>query len=314
MRALLVHWKNSNQFLTLVWLKWLRLRGWWNVRRHDDRDAIIGLYLARSGREPDLDNPSRFSEKMQWLKLHHRDPLQTRLADKYAVRKWLSDRGYGHLLNDLLAVVDDAADVDFDVLPDRFVLKAAHASGWNLICRDKSRLNRASVRRLVSEWLRQGIFWNGREWPYRDMPRRVVIEAYLEDSSGGLRDYKFYCFGGEPAFVQANAGRGTSEHAQNFYSLDWSLLPFGKDIAPRPEIVIAAPRSLRQMIDIARDLAKGFPYVRVDLYDVDGRIVFGEMTFFPASGMPDFVPDDADFACGEMLLLPDESFAPRTFP
>jgi hypothetical protein len=274
------------------------------MRTSSDREAITDMYVIRSGRRPDIDSPLRFSEKLQWLKLYHRDPLQTRVADKYAVRQWLKERGYGHLLNDLLAVVDNVADVDFDALPSQFVIKAAHASGWNLICRDKSRLSRAPTLRLVAEWLRQGIFWNGREWPYRDMPRRVVIEAYLEDSSGSLRDYKFYCFGGQPQFIQANVGRGTSKHAQNFYSLDWSLLPFGKDIAPRPEVVIPPPLCLQQMIAIARDLASGFPYVRVDLYEVDRRVIFGEMTFFPASGMPDFIPDDADFICGDFLFLP----------
>lgn len=300
----LVRWKNSNSTLFLIWLEGLRLRGAWSLWRHDDRAAIIKLYRDYSGRVPDLDNPVRFSEKMQWLKLHHRDPLQTILADKCAVRTYLQERGYEALLCRQISSVSRVEDIDFDALPDRFVIKAAHGSGWNLICRDKAQLNRGYMHRLLASWLRQGIFWNGREWPYRDIPRRLVIDEYLEDSSGGLRDYKIHCFNGEPRFVQANSGRLSREHVQNFYSLDWQVLPFGKDVEPIPEISIPRPGSLERMIEIARDLASGHPYIRVDFYDVDDRLVFGELTFYPASGLPDFIPDEQDFVCGEMLSLP----------
>jgi hypothetical protein len=304
LRKRMVRWKNASPTMYLAWLEWLRLRGACSLRRYSDRDAIIALYRDYSGREPDLENPVRFSEKLQWLKLNHHDPRQTLLADKHAVRACLTAQGHGALLSRQLACVTDASTLDFDALPERFVIKAAHASGWNLICADKSRLDRRHARRMMAAWLRQSIFWNGREWPYRDMPRRLVVEEYLEDASGGLRDYKFYCFDGEPRFIQANSGRQSVEHAQNFYSLDWRILPFGKDLAPRPDIAIPRPRALDRMIAVARDLSAGHPYVRVDLYDLGGRVVFGELTFYPASGLPDFIPDEQDFVCGEMLVLP----------
>jgi hypothetical protein len=296
--------RGAHPILQLIWLESLRVRSAWNLWRYDDLAAITKLYKDYSGRKPNLDRPIRFSEKLQWLKLNHRLPVQSILADKYAVRAWLKDRGYEELLAHQFACISDIADLDFDTLPDRFVLKAAHASGWNLICSDKGKLNRRHTRRIVSSWLTQSIFWNGREWPYRNMPRRVVIEEYLEDASGGLRDYKFYCFNGEPRFLQANSGRHAVEHAQNFYSLDWQLLPFGKDLRPRPDIEIPRPVGFETMVRIARDLSAGHPFLRVDLYNVDGRLVFGELTFFPASGLPDFIPDDQDFACGELLILP----------
>lgn len=305
LRRRLVNWKNNNPIGMLLWLESLRLRAAWNLTRYSDLEAIIKLYRDYSGRVPDLDNPVRFSEKMQWLKLNNRDPLQTILADKHAVRAHLTEMGYGDLLCRQLACSDDAQTIDFDALPDRFVAKAAHGSGWNLICSDKTQLDRKHARRLMAAWLRQSIFWNGREWPYRDMPRRVVIEEYLSDESGGLRDYKFYCFNGEPRFVQANSGRSSQAHAQNFYSLDWQILPFGKDLAPRPDVFIPRPSALERMVDIARDLSAAHPFIRVDLYDLNGRIVFGELTFYPASGLPDFTPDKQDFMCGEMLVLPE---------
>jgi len=309
LKRALVQWKNASPFGQLLWLESLRLRGMWNLARYADRAAIIKLYRDYCGREPDLESPVRFSEKLQWLKLNNRDPIQTILADKHAVRAYLTERGYGDLLCRQLGCVEDAGAVDFDALPDRFVIKAAHASGWNLICADKASLDRKHARKLMAAWLRQGIYWNGREWPYRDMPHRLVIEEYLSDASGGLRDYKFYCFNGEPRFVQANSGRLAREHAQNFYSLDWQILPFGKDLKPRPDIDIPPPPALDRMIEIARDLSSGHPYIRVDLYNLDDRIVFGELTFYPASGLPDFIPDEQDFVCGEMLKLPN----PRGF-
>lgn len=272
--------------------------------RYDDRAAIIKLYRDYSGRAPALAAPKRFSEKLQWLKLHNRDPQQTILADKHSVRAYLEERGHGDLLCKQLACVDSVGALDFSALPDRFVIKASHASGWNLICKDKARFDQLQARRQMAAWLRMGIYWNGREWPYRNMPRRIVVEEFLEDSSGELRDYKFYCFNGTPRFIQVNSGRASADHAQNFFDLDWQLLPFGKDLAPRPDIDIPRPAALQSMIEISRELAQGHAFVRVDLYDVSGRVVFGELTFYPASGLPDFIPDDQDFVCGDMLELP----------
>lgn len=304
LKRAIVRWKNRSKFGHLLWLESLRLRGGWNRYRYDDRAAIIKLYRDYSGFVPNIDAPVRFSEKLQWLKLNNREPLQTVLADKHAVREYITDRGYGHILCKQLYCISDARDIDFDMLPDRFVIKAAHSSGWNLICSNKADLDQKHTRRLIASWLKQGIFWSGREWPYRDMPRRVVIEEYLEDSSGRLRDYKFYCFNGEPQFVQANSGRQSGDHAQNFYDLDWRLLPFGKDLKPRHDIEISRPVALGSMIDVARELAREHVYVRVDLYDLEGQVIFGELTFYPASGLPDFIPDNQDFICGSMLALP----------
>lgn len=315
LKASLVRLKNNSLFASALWIEYLRLRGLVNLALYDDVSAIRKLYHDYSDRYPDLESPRRFSEKLQWIKLNERNPLMTVCADKFAVRQWLADRGYGELLNDLIGVYDRVEDIDLASLPRQFVLKAAHSSGWNIICREKSRLPWFQARLLLKAWLRQNIFWNGREWPYKGMPHRIVCEAYLEDTSGSLRDYKFYCFNGEPRFAQANSGRGAREHIQNFYDLGWKPLPFGKDIAPTTDRQVPAPENLQRLISIARDLAAPFSYVRVDFYEVEGRPIFGEMTFFPASGLPDFIPDEYDMVCGDMLSLPhDEPPAPRRGP
>lgn len=303
-REWLVAKKNEQTWVYLCWMNGLRLRAAINLRKFDDRQAIIHLYKRYAGREPDLDNPVRFSEKMQWLKLNYRPTVQTILADKHEVRTYLTDKGFGHLLNEQLACVSSVEDINFSVLPNQFVVKAAHASGWNLICQDKQSLDVKSTKARLASWLQQGIFWNGREWPYKNIPRRLVIEEYLEDSSGGLRDYKVFCFSGSAQFIQANSGRASAEHAQNFYSVGWELLPFGKDLTPRPDITIPRPGTLDEMVELAQKLSTGHPFVRVDFYDVDNRLIFGELTFYPASGLPDFKPDQFDFTCGDMLHLP----------
>lgn len=304
LKRTLVRYKNTSPIMNLLWLESLRFRGWLNLKKYDDRQAIEKLYSDYSGQRPNIDQPTRFSEKLQWLKLHNRDPLQSVLADKHAVRDWLHARGYGDLLIQQLDCVTRVKDINFTALPNQFVIKAAHSSGWNLICKDKTALNWPMTRMVLASWLRQGIFWNGREWPYHDIPYRLVIEEYLEDSSGQLRDYKVHCFNGVPKFIQANSGRYAKVHAQNFYDLDWNILPFGKDLSPRPDVHIAPPQNLKRMIEIARDLAQDHPYVRVDFYDVDGRLFFGELTFYPASGLPDFTPEEHDLIWGEMLTLP----------
>jgi hypothetical protein len=283
----------------------LRARGKWELNRYSDLEAVNRLYYSRAGRYPNLDAPALFSEKQQWIKFYYRDPLMVRCADKYDVRGYVIEKGYGDILNELLGVYEKVDEIPLDTLPGSFVLKATHGSGWNVICQDKDKMNWLAWKLIMKSWLKHNIFWNGREWVYKGIKPRIVCEKYLQDRSGRLMDYKFYCFNGRPTFVQANLGRGEKRHAQNFYDLQWSLLPFGKDLAPLPDVEIPKPESFERMLAIARDLAAPFSFVRADFYDVDGKPVFGELTFFPASGMPDFVPAEYDSIVGHMWTLPE---------
>lgn len=270
----------------------------------DDRKAVIKYYKKKSGgRIVNLDNPLLFSEKLQWYKLNHHDPLMQVVANKYTVRKYIEEIGYGHLLNDLLGVYTDVSQIDFDKLPDQFVLKGTHGSGFNIIVKEKSQLNRRRAKMLMRSWLRQHIAWSGREWVYEKMPRHIIAEKYLEDETGELRDYKFYCFNGKPTFMQLEVGRGTDHNTRNFYDMDWKLMPFGKELPHNPGVVVPRPAMFDEMKRIAADLCKPFQYVRVDLYQVGGKVYFGELTFFPAGGAPDFVPADYDEYVGKMWRL-----------
>lgn len=271
-----------------------------------DEKAVKKYYKSRSGKELDLNNPQTFSQKQQWYKLNAKNPLMQKVADKYAVREYIEECGYKNLLNDLLGVYANPKDIDFDELPERFVIKAAHGSGFNIIVRDKSKLNIKQTKKMLSSWLRQNIYWSGREWVYKDMPRRIIIEKYLEDSSGGLMDYKFFCFNGKPCFMQLEVGRYTEHNTRNFYDMDWNLLPFGKEMPHNPNINIPVPERFEEMKQIAKDLCSPFQFVRVDLYEAEGKVYFGELTFFPAGGAPDFVPSEYDKIVGDMWELKAE--------
>ncbi len=270
----------------------------------NDEKAVKEYYRKKSGGlTVDLSNPVTFSEKQQWYKLYSKNPLMSQCADKHDVRQYIIDCGYEELLNEQYGVYEAVKDIPIESLPERFVLKAAHASGWNLIVRDKSGMNWKQEKKTMKLWLKQDIYWSGREWVYKNLKKRIVAEKYLEDESGGLLDYKFYCFNGKPAFLQLEVGRFTSENTRNFYDMDWNLLPFGKELEHNPNVNIAIPACFDEMKQIAETLSKPFSYVRVDLYQVNGKVYFGELTFFPAGGAPDFVPSEYDKIVGDMWDL-----------
>lgn len=270
----------------------------------DDRKAIIRYYKSKSGGKIiDLEHPKLFSEKLQWYKLNHKDPLMQLVANKYTVREYIIQAGYENLLNELYGVYTDIDQIDYNKLPSQFVLKGTHGSGFNIIVKNKSELNWQQSKMLMKLWLKRNIYWGGREWVYKDMPRHIIIEKYLQDETGELRDYKFYCFNGKPAFMQLEVGRGTDNNTRNFYDMDWNLMPFGKELPHNPNLDVPRPQMFDEMKNIATELCQPFQYVRVDLYQVGGKVYFGELTFFPAGGAPDFVPAKYDEIVGKMWTL-----------
>jgi hypothetical protein len=264
-------------------------------------------YRRATGRWFDPRNPVTFDEKLLWLMLYWHHPLKSRCADKYAVRSYVEEVGLAHLLAHLHGVYVSADEIDFSVLPNCFVLKATHGSGFNIVCRDKSTLDLNATRNTLEKWLHTDISRSGSEVHYADIQPRIVCEEFLEDAPGaGLSDYKVYCFSGEPHCTMACTERTADGALYDFYDLAWqhqlpyqrSTLPGGRDI-PRPA-------GYPEMLDAARTLSKPFPFVRVDFYSVRGRPVFGEMTFTPAGCID---PDNTDLAqavMGKLLMLPDK--------
>ncbi len=269
----------------------------------DDETAVKRYYRKKTGKELNLADPQTFSEKINWYKLNDRKPLMAQCADKVGVRDYITEKGYGNCLNEIYGVYDKVSDIDIDRLPKRFVLKAAHGSHMNIIVKDKKDINWRQAKMMMSSWLRQNIYWSGREWVYKDIPKRIVAEKYLEDEHGELRDYKFFCFNGSPRFLQVEAGRYGTEHVRNFYDMNWDLMPFGKEIPHSPDFIIECPILFDEMKRIASVLCEPFSFVRVDLYQVGSKVFFGELTYFPAGGASDFVPSEYDAVVGRMFVV-----------
>lgn len=269
----------------------------------NDEEAVLKDYKKISGKVLNLNNPKTFSEKNNWYKLNDRNPLMQQCADKVEVRSYVKSKGYEDSLNELIGVYDKVSAIDFSSLPDRFVMKASHGSHMNYIVDNKSTFNFSRAKKMVRTWLHQNIYWSRREWVYKDLKKRIIVEKYLEDTTGGLADYKFYCFNGKPAFLQYNSNRFSKDIVQNFYDLDWNLLPFGKSIPFNPNVIINMPVAFDKMVEMATSLCEPFQFVRVDLYEVNDKVCFGELTFFPAGGTPDFIPDEYDKIVGNMWEL-----------
>lgn len=265
-------------------------------------------YLRRMKQWPDLKNPTTYNEKLQWLKLHDRQPLYTQLVDKYEVRRFVEERIGGEYLVPLAGGPWNSFDeIDFDALPERFVLKCTHDSGGLVICRDKRTLDREKARRRISQSLQQNFYYHNREWPYKDVQPRIIAETYMEDASTSeLRDYKFFCFDGEPRMLFVASDRQTAgeETKFDFFDMDYNHLDL-RNGHPNAAVPPEKPVQFGLMRELAQKLSQGIPHVRVDLYEVNGRVYFGEMTFYHWSGMVPFDPPEWDRKLGSWIGLPE---------
>ena len=258
-----------------------------------------------------LSDPKTFNEKLQWLKLYDRNPMYTVLVDKYKVRQYIIDAIGEEYLIPLIGVWDDPGEIDFSSLPNKFVLKCNHNSGLGMcICKDKSTLDVENVKNNLKLGLKQNYYLTGREWPYKNVPRKIIAEKYMseneEDSyrNDELKDYKFYCFDGVMKFVMINSDRNSDKPTKADYfdrNYNWLNFTWGYHHA---DVLPDKPNNFEKMISIAEELSKGFPHVRVDLYDCDGKIYFGELTFFDGSGFDKIEPIEWDYKIGDMLNLP----------
>lgn len=268
------------------------------------------VYLSRKyqlyfGQKLDLQNPQTFNEKLQWLKLYNRKPEYTVMVDKYKVREYIAQELGEEYLIPLLGVWDNPDEIDFDALPNQFVLKCNHNSGLGMcICKDKSELDISKVKVELRKGLKQDYYLTGREWPYKDVPRKIIAEKYMEDVSGDLKDYKFYCFNGEMKFVMINSDRNTSRPTRaDYFDRDFNWLDFTWGYS-HAEVHPKKPEQFEKMVAIVEKLAKGLPHIRVDLYDCNGKIYFGELTFFDGSGFDKIEPLEWDYKIGKLLKLP----------
>lgn len=274
-----------------------------------DKQYLKWMFRQQMGYKLDLDNPKTFCEKIQWLKLYNRKPEYTQMVDKYEVKKYVANIIGNEYIIPTLGVWDRFEDIDFDKLPNQFVLKTTHGGGNTgvVICRDKSKLDKDAARKRLNKSLRMSIYDLLKEWPYKDVEQRIIIEEYLECiGNTDLVDYKFYCFNGQPLYCQVIKDRNSKETI-DFFDQEWNHQVFYglNPKAIQSSYPIDRPINYDKMVEVASKLSHNIPFARVDLYNIEGKIYFGEITFFPASGYGVFTPSGWDDKLGNLIKLPN---------
>ncbi len=248
-----------------------------------------------------MDKPETFNEKLQWLKLNDRDPRYTAMVDKVTAKNYAAKRLGKEYIVPTLGVYKSFDEIDFDSLPDRFVLKCNHDSGSVVICGVKDGFDREKARKTLTKGLKTDAFYWGREYPYRHVKRRILAEEYLEDGQQEIRDYKLMCFNGKVKCSFVCSDRFSAEGlCVTFYDRDWNVMPFERHY-PRAKVPAERPLNYDKMVEFAERLSKGIAFLRVDFYEVGGRLYFGEMTFYPGSGWEEFTPEKWDVILGSWL-------------
>jgi len=262
------------------------------------------VYQKKTGERLNLDNPTKFNEKLQWLKLYYRIPVLTRVVDKYESKRVVSERLGENRAVPTAALYERADDICLAELPSAVALKATHGSGWNIIARDKSELNERVVRDYFRFWTGKSYYTYSKEWAYKSVRPRVICEPLLIDENGELPlDYKMFCFAGKAQFVQVDFDRFT-DHTRAFYDLDWKKQPFSIGY-PLSEKTVDKPAPLSTMVAIAEKLSYDMPFLRVDFYVVDDQLFVGELTLYPGNGMEKFSDESWNRRLGDLLVLPE---------
>ena len=280
------------------------------LNRMDDETYIRRVYRYALGCEPDLEHPKTFNEKLNWMKLHDRNPLYTQLVDKYEVKQFVAERIGAEYVVPLLGGPWDSVDeIDFDKLPEQFVLKCTHDSGSVVVCRDSSVFDREAAKAKLSRALRRNYYWSNREWPYRDVKPRVIAEAFLDcGDASDLLDYKCFCFHGEPKILYISNDHGADPHT-DFYDMEFRRLPIRmKD--PNSVNGYPKPACFDELKQLAARLSEGLTHVRVDFYYINGHIYFGEYTMYHNSGFQSIAPPEWNDIMGSWIRLPTDQAAP----
>lgn len=299
MQSIQTYFKSPGRFFSGIIVNLL----WWLP----DKIYLKLLYRALLGKKLNLSNPETFSEKQQWLKIHYRKPLLTTMVDKISVKSYVANKIGEQYVIPTLGIFDRFEDIDFDNLPDSFVIKTTHGGGNTgvAICQDKRNFNYEMARTKITNSLKANSYIHVREWPYKDVVKRVLVEEMLPlDSHGDITDYKFFCFNGSVDCVMVCIERNISHVKYFYFDKEWNLLKintYGKSVSS--DFTLPKPPKFEEMIELASKLSQGLPFVRVDLYNIDGRIYFGEYTFFHGAGFSKNLLPEAENRFGKLLKI-----------
>lgn len=273
-----------------------------NIMKYLPIKVVIYLdHLLKQKRIPKLKNPKSFTEKMQWIKLYGRLERYGYLVDKYSVREYVKNTIGSKYLNEIYGVYDNIDEINFDLLPEKFVMKLNNGSGYNLICKSKNELDEIKTKKILKKWMKVDFYKEHKEMQYKNIISNIIIEKYLEDDSGELKDYKIFCFDGKPEFIQVDSDRFL-DHIQNIYNLNWNKLnlTFGQK---GNNLIDKKPEKLKEMLYLAERLSDKIPFARIDFYYVENNIYFGEITITPQNGLVNFSPESEDYRIANMIDL-----------
>lgn len=273
--------------------------------RMPDKAYLKLAFRAKMGYPLNLETPKTFNEKIQWLKLYDRKDLYTGLVDKYAVRQYIKEKiGEEYLIPLIGGPWYSADEIDFDALPEQFVLKCNHNSGGVIICRDKSSFDREGARVKLNKFLSRNYYYRSREWPYKNVKPCIIAEKFMQDEKfDNLSVYKILCFGGEPRIFQTIKNDKTPEESIDYFDINWNRLDLRQNF-PNSAEPLEEPSNREEMLELARELARGFPQIRTDFYSINGRVYFSELTFYSDTGFAAFDPPDWDKILGSWIELP----------
>jgi len=285
-----------------------RIRNTGIFNKMSDEKYLKMLYYIRLKKKLNLDNPQTFNEKLQWLKINDRRYIYTTMADKYAVKEYVSENIGKQYIIPTIGIYDNFDDINFNELPKSFVIKCTHDSGGLVIVKDKEKMDKEVARKKIESCLKTNYFSNTREWCYKNIKPRILIEKYMQNKDDeDLKDYKFYCFNGEPIYLYVSEGLSNHKTAKiGFFDMDFKKAKFGRSDYDTFDKKIKKPKHFEQMKLLSKKLSKEIPFVRVDLYEINNEIYFGEMTFYPCSGLMPFEPKEWDLKLGNQLELPNK--------
>ena len=275
------------------------------IKNIPDRIYLKILYKIKIGKELNLNNPKTFNEKLQWLKLYDRNPKYTKMVDKYEAKKYVASIIGDKYIIPTLGIYDNFNQINFDELPEQFVIKCTHDSGGLVICKNKFELDIKFAKKKINNSLKKNYYYSGREWPYKNVKPRIIIEKYMEEKNySQLNDYKFMCFNGKVkySFVCSERDNKDDGLAVTFFDRNWQKMPFKRHYRNSSK-KIDKPKNYDLMIKLAEQLSKDILFVRVDFYEIDGKVYFGELTFYPGSGFEEFEPDCWDEKLGNLIDL-----------
>lgn len=273
-----------------------------------DESFLSNKFYKKLGRKLILDEPVLFNDKLQWLKLNWQDPIAEKCADKYEVRKYVEEKIGKKYLNELCGVFESVDQIDINKLPEKFVLKATHGSGYNVVCENKDDMDWESELKKLQRCMSKNYFWENREWVYKNITPRIICEKFLKQDEGEeLKDYRFFCFNGEPKFATVDFSiTDKKKTRRNLYDLQWNLMDSVISYPNETLIKVEKPEKLNEMIELSKKLSSKFPHARIDFYYINKQIIFGEITFFHQSGMGKISPKEFEAEMGSWLHLPVE--------